>query len=154
MCDSVWPHSQQTARLLRPWDFPGKGTGVGCHCRLLTELISPTFLTWTTVKRKIEITLKIERGMAEFENGRKERKSEVTQSCLTLCDPTDCNPPGSSIHGIFQARILERVAISFSRRSSHPRDWTQVSCIAGRRFTTWATREAWWGGWQIVFGFD
>ena len=55
--------------------------------------------------------------------------SEVAQSYLTLCNPMDCRPPGSSIHGIFQGRILEWVAISFSRRSSRPRDWTQVSHI-------------------------
>jgi len=68
--------------------------------------------------------------------------SEVVQSCLTLCDPVDCSPPGYSVHGILQAIILEWVTISFSRGSSQPRDWTQVSCIAGRFFTIWATREA------------
>ena len=52
----------------------------------------------------------------------------VAQSCLILCDPMDHSPPGSSVHGIFQARILEWIAIPFSRRSSQPRDWTQVSC--------------------------
>ena len=67
--------------------------------------------------------------------------SEVTQSYPTLCDPMDCSLPGSSIHGIFQARILEWVAISFSRGSSQPRDRTLVSHIAGRRFTLWAIRE-------------
>ena len=66
-------------------------------------------------------------------------ESEVAQSYLTLCDPMDCSLPGSTIHGIFQARILEWVAIPFSRRSSQPRDWTQVSHIVGRRFTLWAT---------------
>ena len=60
----------------------------------------------------------------------------VAQLCPTLCDPMDCNPPGSSVHEIFQARILEWVAISFSRGSSQPRDRTRVSCIAGRFFTT------------------
>ena len=65
----------------------------------------------------------------------------VAQSCLTLCDPMDCSPPGFSVHGILQARILEWVAICFSRGSSWPRDQTQVSCIAGRFFTIWATRE-------------
>ena len=60
----------------------------------------------------------------------------------TLCNPVNFSPPCSSIHGIFQARVLEWVAISFSRRSSGPRDWTQVSCTAGRFFTHWATREA------------
>ena len=71
-----------------------------------------------------------------------ETASEVTQSCPTLCDPKDCSSPGSSIHGIFQARILEWVAISFSRGSSWPRDHTQFSRTAGRRFNLWATREA------------
>ena len=68
--------------------------------------------------------------------------SEVTQSCPTLCDPMDCSPPGFYIHGGFQARVLEWVAISFSRGPSWPRDQTRVSCIAGRRFTIWATGEA------------
>ena len=67
--------------------------------------------------------------------------SEVAQSCPTLCDPVDCSPPGSSVHGILQARILEWVAISFSRGSSWPRDQTQVSRIAGRHFNLWATRR-------------
>ena len=58
----------------------------------------------------------------------------VTQSCLTLCNPMDCSPPGSSVHEIFQARILEWVAISFSRGSSQPRDRTQVSCTSCRFF--------------------
>ena len=53
----------------------------------------------------------------------------VTQSCLTLCDPMDCSPPGSSVHGILQAKILEWVAMPFSRGSSQPRDRTQVSCF-------------------------
>ena len=68
--------------------------------------------------------------------------SEVAQSCPTLYDPMNCSPPGSSVHGIFQAWILEWVAISFSRGSSWPRDWTQVSCIVGRHFTVQVTREA------------
>ena len=53
----------------------------------------------------------------------------------------DCSPPGSSVHGIFQTRILDWVAISFSSGSSQPRDWTQISRIVGRRFIVWATRE-------------
>ena len=56
--------------------------------------------------------------------------------------PMDCSPPGSSVHGILQARILEWIAISFYRGSSRARDQTQVSSIAGRRFNLWATREA------------
>ena len=69
------------------------------------------------------------------------KENEVTQSCPTLWDPMDCSPPGSPIHGIFQARILEWVVISFSRRSFQPRDWAWVSRIVGRCFTIWATRE-------------
>ena len=64
-------------------------------------------------------------------------KVKVTQSCLTLCDPMDY-----SVHGIFQDRILERVAFPFSRGSSQPRDQIQVSCIAGSFFTSWVRREA------------
>ena len=66
----------------------------------------------------------------------------VAKSCLTLCDPMDYSSPGPSVHGIFQARILEWVAFPFSRASSQPRDWTQVSCITSRFFTIWASREA------------
>ena len=64
-----------------------------------------------------------------------------TQSCLTLWDPMDCSPPGSSVHGILHARILEWLAIPFSRGSSWFRGRTQVSHIAGGFFTIWATRE-------------
>ena len=71
-----------------------------------------------------------------------ESESEVAQFCPTLCDLLDCSLPGSSIHGILQARILEWVAISLSRESSWPSDQSQVSRIAGRRFNLWATREA------------
>ena len=62
-------------------------------------------------------------------------ESEVAQSCPTLSDPMDCSLPGSSAHGIFQAIVLEWIAISFSRGSSQPRARTQVSCIVDRRFT-------------------
>ena len=63
-----------------------------------------------------------------------ESESEVAQSCPTLCDPMDYGLPGFSVHGIFQARILEWVAISFSRGSSQPRDRTCISCMTGRSF--------------------
>ena len=82
MSDSVQPHRRQPTTLPRPWDSPGKNTGVGCH-----------FLLQCT-KMKSE--------------------SEVAQSCMILRDPMDCSPPGFSIHGIFQARVLEWDAIAFS----------------------------------------
>ena len=65
----------------------------------------------------------------------------VAQSCPTLCNCTDCSLPGSIVHGISQARIVEGIAISFSRGSSPPRNPTRVSCIAGGFFTIWATKE-------------
>ena len=80
--DSVRPHRRQPTRLLRPWDSPGKSTGVGCHC----------LLQCMNVKSE----------------------SEVAQSCSTPSDPLDCSPPGSSVHGIFQARVLEWGAVAFS----------------------------------------
>ena len=72
----------------------------------------------------------------------------VARSCPTLCDPMDCSLPGSSVHGILQARMLEWVAMPSSSESSQLRDWTQVSHIAGRFFTIWATRETqeYWSG--------
>ena len=85
MSDSVWPHRRQPTRLPRPWDSPGKNTGVGCHFLL------------QCMKMKTE--------------------SEVAQSCPTLGDPMDCSPLGSSVHGIFQARVLEWGAIAFSTTS-------------------------------------
>ena len=68
-------------------------------------------------------------------------ESEITQSYLTLCNPVDCSLPGFSVHGIFQAIVMEWIAISFSRGSSQPRERTQVSHIVDRCLTIWATRE-------------
>ena len=78
-----------------------------------------------------------------------ESESEVTQSCPTLCDPVAHSLQGFSVHGIFQARVLEWVAIFFSRGFSWPRDQSQDSCIAGRCFYPWATREA---PWEVLHG--
>ena len=78
----------------------------------------------------------------------RKKESEVTQSCLTLCDPMDCSLPGSSIQGIFQARVLEWGAISFSRRSPWCRGWTQVSCVVGRHFTILTTK--WIKAWYLI----
>ena len=76
--------------------------------------------------------------LSKYSQNEKRVKSQL---CLTLCVPTDCSLLGYSIHGIFQARIFEWVAIPFSRGSSWP-SRTQVSCITGRFFSVWATREA------------
>ena len=68
--------------------------------------------------------------------------SSVAQSCLTLCNPMDCNPPGSSVHGISQARLLEWGATSFSRASSQPRNRSCISCIGRQILYRWVPREA------------
>jgi len=96
--------------------------------------------------------------MGEEERYCEKSESEVAQSCPTLWDPIDCNLPGSSVHGIFQARILEWVSISFSRGYSPPRDRTQVSRTAGRLFAVWATGEpqdivSRPQIWQVLWGF-
>ena len=85
MSDSSRPQGLQPTRLLRPWDFPGKSTGMGCHCLLQGRTL-----------------------------GKVKSESEVAQSCPTLSNPMDYSPLGSSVHGIFQARVLEWGAIAFS----------------------------------------
>ena len=81
-CPTLRPHRRQPTMLPRPWDSPGKNTGVGCHFLLQCMKV--------------------------------ESESEVPQSCPTLSDPMDCSLPGSSVHGIFQAKVLEWGAIAFS----------------------------------------
>ena len=114
-----------THGLLCPWDFQGKNTGVDCHF-----LFQGTFLTQGSNLRLLhsrQILYYLSQERKKEKKERKERKeerkkeSEVTQSCLTLCNLMDYLP-GSSVHEILQARILEWVAISFSRKSSQPRD--------------------------------
>ena len=74
----------------------------------------------------------------------------VSQLCSTLCNSMGCSPPGTSVHGILQASILEWVSIPFSRGSSQPGNQTQVSCIAGGFFTIRVTREALEGVWMLL----
>ena len=93
MSDSVRPQRRQPTRLPRPWDSPGKNTGVDCHFLL------------QCMKVKGE--------------------TEVAQSCPTLCDPMDCSLPGSSAHGVFQARVLEWGAIAFSRKINNK--WIKIA---------------------------
>ena len=73
------------------------------------------------------------------------KRTKLLQSCAILCDPMDCSPSGTSVHGILQARILEWVAISSCRGSSRPRDWTRVSyfsCVG--RWVLYLCKEGWW----------
>ena len=109
---------------LPPRDLPNPG-------------IKPSSLTFPTLEAgslPLTITWEVPYSLALVQF------SSVAQSCLTLCDPMDCSPPGYSVQGILQTRILEWVAISYFKGSSWSRDRTQVSCIAGR-FTVWATGE-------------
>ena len=88
-------------------------------------------------------------------NLRRHLSTRFSCYCLvTLCDPVDCSSPGSIVHGILQVRILDRVAISFSKESSWPRDQTCISCIAGRFCTVWAIREAQSGFTDYAKAFD
>ena len=100
MSDSVPPHRRQPTRLPRPWDSPGKNTGVGCH-----------FLP-QCMKVKSE--------------------SEVAQSCPTLSDPMDWSLPGSSVRGIFLARVLEWGAIAFSGKQV-----TSPFCVSDSLSVKW-----------------
>ena len=72
------------------------------------------------------------------------------QPCPTLCNPVDCGPPGSSVHGILQARILECAVMPSSWESSPPRDWICISCVAGWFFTHWAIWEAHFSLYNII----
>ena len=99
---------------------------------------------WPVIFKSIKV-IKVEEILRNFSRLMETKSKKVKSlSRVQLCNPVDCSPPGSSIHGIFQAKVLEWVAISFSRGSSWPRNQTEVSCIAGRCFTIWATREAPW----------
>ena len=90
----------------------------------------------------VGIILRIHFAFPYFMQDKWKVKVLVSQSCPALCDPMDCNTPGSSVHGILQARILEWVAIPFPREFSQPRDQTPVYHNAGKFLMTWATREA------------
>ena len=91
---------------------------------------------------KFTVYVLLKPGLENFEHYFTSVWSEVAQSCPTLCDPMDYSLPGSSVHGIFQAIVLEWIAISFSRGSSRPRNWTPVSCIVDRHSTVWATGKS------------
>ena len=153
MSDSVRPHGLQPTRLPRPWDSPGKNTGVGCPFLLQCMKVkseSEVALSCPTLSDPMDCSLPgssvhgifqarvLEWGAIAF-SGVYTYILVYThintyicacvhaQSCPTLYDLMDCSPLGSSVHGIFQARMLGWVAISSSRGSSQPRDWTHIS---------------------------
>ena len=118
----LWLHGLQPTRLLCPWYLPRKNTRVGCHFLLQGIFLTQGSNLYLLHCRWFLYPWSTEKPSMSHQRSPKDDEwvSEVTQSCPTLCDPMDCSLPGSTIHGIFQARILEWVAISFSRRSSDP----------------------------------
>ena len=139
MSNSLPPHGLQPARLLCPWGFSRKEYWSGLSCPSPGDLpnpgIKPVSLTSPVLAGRFLTTSAT--WEAPWFHFKSKVKVKVAQMCPTLCNPMDC-----TVHGILQARILEWVALPFSRGSSQPRDRTLVSHIAGRLFTVWATREA------------
>ena len=139
MFKSLRPHGLQPTRLLRPWDFPGKSTGVGCHCLLR----SSSLLIAAAAAKSLQLcpTLcepidgsppgspvpgilqarTLEWGHFLLQCMKVKSENEVAQSCPTLSNPMDCSLPGSSVYGIFQSRVLKCGAIAFSEN--------QPSCV-------------------------
>ena len=95
----------------------------------LPQFIAPPYLWLSTTCQPLYIVALHKSSNCHYTLKKRLKWREVAQSCPTLCDPMDCRLPGFSVHGIFQARILEWVAISFSKRSSRPRDQSWVSRI-------------------------
>ena len=130
MSDSLRPHGLWPIRLFCPRDFPGKSAGVDCH--FLLQGIFPT--------KGSNPGLLHCRPMLYCLSHQGSPKIRISESHSVMSDSLKTH--GLYSPWILQARILEWVSFPFSRGSSQPRDWTQVSRIAGRRFTIWATREA------------
>ena len=101
-------------------------------CSLNLEILILVFVTYYCITYSFIVSVSVAQESGSWVSL---YQSEVAQLCPTLWDSMDCSPPGSSVHGIFQARILEGVTISFSRGSSQPRDQTWISCITDRFFT-------------------
>ena len=124
------------ARLLCQWNSPGKNIGVGSYSLLqgifLRQGSNPDHLPCK------QILYPLSHQGKKGDVSCKKVKVEVTVS--QLC-PTFCDPMNYRVHGILQGRILEWVAFPFSRGSSQPRDWTQVTHIESIFFTSWTTRE-------------
>ena len=125
MPDSSRPHGLQPTRLLRPWDSPGKSTGVGCHCLLQQAALDFSFLLLGLIcppggalGQVFNNTTALCRSSLCLEVPVRVRAKSL-QSCPTLYDPLDCSPPGSSVHGILQTRKLEWVAVPSSSPSPH-----------------------------------
>ena len=117
MSDSVRPQRWQPTKLPRPWDSPGKNTGVGCHFflqRMKLKSESEVTQSCPTLSDSMDCSLPGSSIHGIFQARVLAAAAKSLQSCPTLGDPMDCSPPGSPVHGIFQARVLEWGAIAFS----------------------------------------
>ena len=139
---SSQPRDRTQVSRIAGWSLPAepqgkpKNTGVG-SLSLFQGIFSTQESNWGLLHCR-QILYQLSYQGSHGLNDNEEKWTEVAQLCPTLCNPMDCRLLGSSIHGVFQARILEWIVISISRRSARPRDWTQVSHIVGRCFTIWA----------------
>ena len=124
-------HATQAKRLILPRSTPPPPISPNTHRSLLAGW---DFLPHHNLSLHVGCSREYENLVMRYSSDEMKIKSEseVAQLCPTLCDPVDCSPPCSSVHGVFQARVLEWVAISFSRGSSWPRDQTQVSRIVSK----------------------
>ena len=152
MSDSLRPHRLQPTRL-RLWEFPGKSTGVGCHCLLREKRLERQWKAqWLP-----ELGLMGDRNRQsteDFQGSETALYETILMGCYSYSLVTKCvwlfATPWAIAHQVplSQARMLEWVAISSSRGSSWPWDWTHISCVGRRTLYHWATREAY--GWVHV----
>ena len=141
MSDSLRPHEPQHSRPPCPSPTPGVHPNPCPLCRWCHPTISSSVVPFSSCPQSFPASGSFQMNQI-FWAPKKEMCMLVAQLCLTLYNPMDYSPSGSSVNEILQARILEWIAIPFSGGSSRPRDQTQFSCIAGRFFIIWATREA------------
>ena len=161
LSDSLWPHGLELARLPCPSPTPGAYSSSCPLSQWCHPTISYSVIPFSSCLQSFSASGSFQ--MSQFftsEDLRENHCCKPLQGSLVenvlysvkmwlshqvvsdSCDPISCSPPGSSVHGISQTRILEWVAISFSRGSFWPRDWTRVSWTAGGFYTDLATREA------------
>ena len=137
----LYDNWQQPAQWLDQEEAPKHFPKPNLHQKRSWSPFSGLLLVWSTTAFWILMKPLHLRSMLSKSMKWSEMKWKSLSS-VQLCNPKDCSLPGSPVHGILEARILEWVAIPFSRVSSWPRDQTRVSCITGRFFTVWTTREA------------
>ena len=129
-------------KLLKRWEYQTTLPASWEICmQVKKQYLEPDMEEWTGSKVGKEYVKTVYCHPAYLTSMQSKIETEISQPCLTLCDPMDCSLPGSCVHGISQARILEWVDISFSRGSSKSRDQTQVSCIAhhAKCWTGWSS---------------